>query len=58
MSNYQPTKRRLSSGGIMFHHPCRICGSDRAFHGFGVNLKKGVPGRWYCQKHKHLENEG
>jgi hypothetical protein len=41
---------------IMFEHPCRVCGSVDAPWGFGVDLLRGLLGRWYCSAHRHAED--
>lgn len=32
-------------------HVCEVCGGSAAF-GFGVNTRKGQPGRWFCSMHR------
>jgi hypothetical protein len=34
-----------------FEHYCEICGEWGSF-GYGVNLRHGRVGRWYCLKHR------
>jgi len=34
-----------------FIHRCRECGEEALF-GFGVSLRRGRVGTWYCAKHK------
>lgn len=36
--------------GLLLHF-CAECGAWGAF-GYGVNLRVGRPGRWYCAKHR------
>ncbi len=36
--------------GLLLHF-CAECGAWGAF-GYGVNLRAGKPGRWYCAKHR------
>lgn len=34
-----------------FEHPCEVCG-DFAFWGYGVSLRAGKLGEWYCDQHR------
>jgi hypothetical protein len=34
-----------------FEHYCEVCGEWGSF-GYGVNLRHGRVGRWYCCKHR------
>lgn len=53
---YRPRLFKLSTGAIVFHHPCCICGQP-AFIGVDCKLtgKERNPGRWYCEKDKPQE---
>lgn len=31
-----------------FEHPCVVCGTPDAPYGYGVNLRTGNKGKWYC----------
>lgn len=37
---------------VYFDHPCCVCGQPDAPFGFGVFLRHGVKGLWYCADHK------
>ena len=53
----EPFYRKTAAGGMMFMHPCRICGTENAPFGFDVELRKDKPGRWYCAEHKGQAND-
>ena len=53
----EPFFRKTAVAGMMFMHPCRICGSERAHFGFDVELRNDKPGRWYCAEHKGQAND-
>ena len=38
-----------------FVHPCEACGGF-AYHGYGVNLRAGKEGKWYCADHRPAGN--
>jgi hypothetical protein len=37
-----------------FMHSCAICGVDASF-GYGVSLRLGILGEWYCREHRPEE---
>lgn len=41
-----------------FDHPCCVCGSKRAFYGYGVKLLKGQEGKWFCKEHRPNQSSG
>lgn len=40
------------SGRKVLYTRCRICGKRWAEFGYGVNLRDGKPGHWYCAEHR------
>lgn len=38
----------------VFSHSCITCGTGDAPFGFGVDMRKGVKGQWYCRAHKAI----
>lgn len=41
----------IATGAAIFWHPCEICGTMHAPHGFGVKLRSNETGKWYCTPH-------
>lgn len=49
----QPARPKETAAHL---HPCEAPGCD-AWGAFGVGVFAGVPGRWLCFTHRHLESE-
>ncbi len=47
---------RVQSLDKMFLHFCVQCGAYGPF-GYGVNMRAGHLGRWYCRKHRPLQRQ-
>lgn len=48
-----PTRDHLlPTGSYMLIHTCEVCGVANAPFGYKVNLRRGMPGEWYCHEHK------
>lgn len=54
----EPFFRKTAAAGMMFVHPCQICGTENAPFGFEVELRNDKLGRWYCAEHKGQANVG
>lgn len=49
--------RGLAGGGEMLMHTCTVCGTERAYFGEGVTLRKNEPGEWFCYSHWPLRKK-
>jgi hypothetical protein len=48
---WPPRRGRIESQGNTLLHFCCICGAGGSY-GFGVNLRGGRMGRWFCAAHR------
>jgi hypothetical protein len=48
---WPPRRGRMESQGNMLLHFCSVCGAWGSY-GFGVNLRGGKMGRWFCAAHR------
>jgi hypothetical protein len=48
---WPPRRGRIESQGTTLLHFCSVCGAWGSY-GFGVNLRKGRMGRWFCAAHR------
>ena len=48
---WPPRRGRIESEGHMLLHFCCVCGAWGSY-GFGVNLRGGRMGRWFCAAHR------
>jgi hypothetical protein len=48
---WPPRRGRIESQGDMQLHFCSVCGAWGSY-GFGVNLRGGRMGRWFCATHR------
>ena len=48
---WPPRRGRIESQGNTLLHFCSVCGAWGSY-GFGVNLRGGRMGRWFCAAHR------
>jgi hypothetical protein len=48
---WPPRRGRIESQGNTLLHFCSVCGAWGSY-GFGVNLRNGRMGRWFCAAHR------
>jgi hypothetical protein len=48
---WPPRRGRIESQGNTLLHFCCVCGAWGSY-GFGVNLRSGRLGRWFCAAHR------
>ena len=48
---WPPRRGRIESEGNMLLHFCSVCGAWGSY-GFGVDLREGRMGRWFCAAHR------
>ena len=53
MGDAMAANAHYDNDGHLIHNSCAVCGAD-APYGFGVALRKGQLGMWYCRKHRPL----
>lgn len=61
MNKKQQTDTLMGNQGVKtpcFEHPCCICGQPDAPFGYGVFLRQGIKGLWYCAEHKAAGDAG